>query len=220
MVAQYESGCDIEWNIVIFACEDEDDLRQMFNKFNTNERDRTEAQILTATGFAKDAGITRTMATAVFSAMPFIDAGFRTGKSSSDVLKSRIFDTRIKSARAFSRQAKLLDECLKGGDSRIKKKLLGGGVTAVALVTLKNQEEIATEFWRGVAKNDGLSKGDPRHTLVMDLLTRAMNSGASHQSISAPAAAWNAFYAGRKLHHIKVLETDAVKIAGTPFAGA
>lgn len=216
---QAQSGQDIRWNIKIDLYASESEFRAAFHKFNTNSRTRSQAQILGATGFATDFGISRQMATSMFDAMTFIIAEFRTGRSHADVLRSRVVDTRLDMAAKFGKEAVLFDECLKKSDNRVKKKLLIAGVTAVALVTLRHRPDEAFEFWNGVAKNDGLKKGDPRHTLTMDLLTRAMNKGAAHQSMAAPAAAWNAFYEGRSLSLIKVLDVDAVRIAGTPYKG-
>jgi len=217
--AQAESGADITWNIKVDRYSSESEFRAAFHKFNTNSRTRTQAQILGATGFASDFGITRQTATALFNAMPFIISGFKTGKSHMDVLKSRVVDTRLDMAAKFGKEAASLDACLKGADSRVKRRILNAGVTAVALVTLRHRPDKAIEFWNGVAKNDGLKKGDPRHTLVMDLMTRNMSQGAAHQSIASPAAAWNAWYEGRSLSIIKVLDVDGVRIAGTPYKG-
>lgn len=217
--AQSESGVSIKWNIKIDHYSSETEFRAAFHKFNTNSRIRTQAQILGATGFASDFGISRQVATSLFDAMTFIIAEFRTGKSHADVLKSRVVDTRLEMAAKFGKEAALFDECLKKSDGRVKKKLLIAGVTAVALVTLRHRPDEAFEFWNDVAKNDGLKKGDPKHTLAMDLLTRTMSKGASHQSFASPATAWNAFYEGRSLSIIKVLDTDAVRIAGTPYKG-
>ncbi|WP_242221600.1 hypothetical protein [Shinella zoogloeoides] len=91
--------------------------------------------------------------------------------------------------------------------------------TAVALATLKGRPHEAKEFWSGVAKNDGLKKGDPRHTFVMDMLTRTLNKGDMHQTIAVPATAWNAWLANKSLTQIHVVDTDYVRIAGTTFQG-
>lgn len=217
--AQAAYGRPILWNIAIDICKDEDELRRMFNKFNTNTRGRTDAQILNATQFAQNSGITRQVATAVYAAMPAIIAGFNTERAAQNTVKNRVFDDRLTAARSYLEAAKLFDDCLKRGDGKVKRKLLSAGVTAVALVTLKAQPQAASEFWRGVARNDGLKKGDPRHTLVMELLTRSLNTGASHQHITIPAVAWNAWYGRKKLSQIHASDSGAVKIDGTPFRG-
>ncbi|RVN04070.1 hypothetical protein [Sinorhizobium meliloti] len=217
--AQSVSGQSIKWNVKIDFYSSDAEFRAAFHKFNTNSRTRTQAQILGATGFASDFGVSKLVAKSMFDAMTYIIAEFKTGKSHADVLRSRVVDTRLDMAAKFGKEAALFDECLKNSDGRIKRKLLIAGVAAVALVTLRHRPEQAFEFWNGVAKNDGLKKGDPRHTLAMDLLTRAMNKGAAHQNIAAPAKAWNAWYEGRNLSIIKVLDTDAVRISGTPYKG-
>jgi hypothetical protein len=219
--AQSLSGCSIVWNIKIDHYDDEESFLQAFHKFNTNSRGRTESQILNAIGYAAKHGITKQTGKAVYNSMPFIISGFRTGRAreEGEVLLARVVDSRLRLMEKYADEARLFDECLKRGDSKVKNKLLGAGVAAVALATLKGRPREAIEFWSGVAKNDGLKKGDPRHTFVMDMLTRALNKGDMHQSIAVPATAWNAWLSNKTLTQIHVVDTDYVRIAGTTFQG-
>jgi hypothetical protein len=88
-------------------------------------------------------------------------------------------------------------------------------VAAVALYTLRYQPEKAAEFWQGLAMDDGLRRTDPRKSLLEKL-----RSGDGARSITfqmhAVAAAWNAFFAGRKLKEVRVSLEKPFRIAGTP----
>jgi hypothetical protein len=88
-------------------------------------------------------------------------------------------------------------------------------VAAVALYTLRFQPEKAAEFWQGLAMDDGLRRTDPRKSLLEKL-----RSGDGARSIvfqmHAVAAAWNAFFGGRKLKEVRVRLDKPFRIAGTP----
>jgi hypothetical protein len=108
-------------------------------------------------------------------------------------------------------------ELLQGADVKMRKRLLGGGVTAVALVTLRHQEALARNFWGPIADNDGLRRGDPRATLHADLLgsSRTGDHGAL-ATIFACTAAWNAYFQRRNLTSIRPSK-HGVRLMGTPF---
>jgi hypothetical protein len=88
-------------------------------------------------------------------------------------------------------------------------------VAAVAMYTLRFQPEKAAEFWQGLAMDDGLRRTDPRKSLLEKL-----RSGDGARSIAfqmhAVAAAWNAFFTGRKLKEVHVRLDRPFRIAGTP----
>lgn len=218
--AQANAAVSIPWNVKVDRYDSEDTFRAAFHKFNTNTRGRTEPQILGAAGFSSDYGISKQTAAALYRAVPFIVLGFRTShrdRTEHEVLKSRIVDIRMDIASKYIGAALDLDECLKKGDGKIKRKILVAGITAVALVTLgcRATSAAAKEFWSGLARNDGLKKGDPRRTLAIYLLSEPLTNGAS----AAAAAAWNAWFERRQLSVIRTGDVDAVRIAGTIFKG-
>lgn len=217
--AQVQCGRDLEWSICIRPCQSFEDVEALYYAFDTNVRQRTKEQILHGSGFAEQNGLTPTTAKAVFGAVSYIAARFSTSRSDQDYLTNRVMDLRFKVAVDFSAEALIYEACIAGASSALRRKLLNSGTTAVALVTLKYQPDLAREFWTGVALNDGLRRYDPRHTLVNDLQTRTMNSGWAHAATAAPAVAWNAFFEKRELKIIKVIDTPQVRIFGTPFDG-
>jgi hypothetical protein len=108
-----------------------------------------------------------------------------------------------------------LTEQAPGKDS--KAALRRQSVAAVALYTLKFQPEKAAEFWQGLAMDDGLRRTDPRKSLLEKL-----RSGDCARSIvfqmHAVAAAWNAFFANRKMKEVRVRLDKPFRIAGTPVS--
>lgn len=219
MTAQVACGKTIEWTVVVHQCRSMDAVRSLYYKFDTNTKIRQASQVLAGVGFADKTGLSRQMAVALFNAVPFIASGFGTSKRDQDILVNRVMDRRLALASQYVDAAREYEICLEGTPARIKKKFMSGGVTAVALVTLRYQSAVAADFWKGAASNDGLRKGDPRLTLYNDLNSRQMNAGSSSQSVNSPATAWNAYFDNRNLKIIKVYARRAVTISGTPFEG-
>lgn len=217
--AQVATGKTIEWSIVIHKCQTEDDVRTLYYTYDTNNQARGARQILNGVGFAEENGLTKDFANALFNAVPVIASGFRVGRHARDLLTSRVMDRRLDLASEYVDATQLLQKVINDAPAPVKRKMRNAGTFAVALVTAKYQPEKAIEFWGGAAANDGLRRGDPRQTLVNDMLSRSMNSGSQSQSVVAPTLAWNAFYAGRELRIIKVYDAARIVIAGTPFDG-
>jgi len=217
MHAQIAAGVNILWNIVIHECFDEHELRGLYYRFDTNIRKRSGSNIISGIGFADGNDLPKQMADKLFQAAPIIGRGFCIGnspKNADDALASRLTDDRIAICQKYVEEARMFAALTKG--SALRKKLFAASIVAVAMVTLKSKPDLALEFWRGVAEDDGLSRGDPRKTYINDLLTRNGNNGRQAAKAMAAARGWNAFYRGQKLSHLKVTGTPVV-IAGTEF---
>lgn len=89
---------------------------------------------------------------------------------------------------------------------------------ASAMITLAHAPDVAPDFWRAIAEDDGLRKGDPRKTYLDYVTTRVTPGGmsnshnterrsvaADHEMVKAAASAWNAWIAGREL---KIIRND------------
>lgn len=214
-------GRPVEFRVAINDCETERDLRSLYYRYDTVMRIRTKPQILSAVGLAEEKGVGKGTARAVFSAINIIVNGFTTPsnhtRSAAALAKMSIVDLRMEACDPWWEPAKALEVALKRGQSEINNRIMRATTYAVALITMRYQPEKAEKFWRGVAENDGLKRGDPRHTFVRDLLSRNTAVGTNDQGIIATAHAWNAFYDGRQLHHIKVGSDHSLRIAGTPI---
>lgn len=94
-------------------------------------------------------------------------------------------------------------------------------VVAVALATIREQPDMAEQFWGGIAQDDGLKAGDARHALLKWLRATPVRSVPNAVVYSLyVAAAWNHFYAGTDLHKIIVKNRSApVRILGTSYIG-
>lgn len=217
--AQVATGRFIEWTIVVHSCASEDDLRALYYKFDTNTRTRTPNQILNGVGFSEEHGLSKTMGAALFRAAPIIAAGMRMahGGSAENVLTQRVMDRRLSAAAEYAPAAAVLDVLFKDVPFAIKPKIFVAGFMAVALATVRYQEAAGAEFWSGFSRNDGLRRGDPRHTLLNDLMTRSKRHTLMAQSMIVPAVAWNAYFRNRPLSQIKVTETTRFELLGTPF---
>lgn len=218
MHAVVESRRPIEFQILVAQAETETELHALYYRFDRRQRPRSTSEVLNALGIADKHGMSKTMTQAVFEAALVISNRFTRPNYQKDPVSVRSDDARLASASAWWETGKLYEDLIREAPPAIKGKLTNGSVVAVALVTLKYQPEIAAQFWRGLADNDGLRRSDPRHTLLTDLASRSMH-GRGMVGAQAAALAWNAFFDRRPLKLIKVYEGHAVRVQGTPFDG-
>lgn len=224
MTAQEGSGVDITWIVAIHPVETVADVHRLYFKFDTNTRRRSAENIMQGVGFAEQHGLKKTTAKALYGAVPVIAAGLKAsrgvqhqkGATDADFAR-RIVDIRLEISSTYVPAAKLLEEWMAPAPRALRRKLYNAGVFAVALVTTHHCPEQAEAFWRGVAENDGLRRGDPRATLITDMMTREMNNGSMNQAVFSPSRAWAAFAQGQKLMQIRCLAGARVKLIGTPY---
>lgn len=216
--AQVRSGKTIEWSVVFHKVKTEGELRSLYFAFDTNIRIRGTHDILRANEFADMHGLGRTMSEALYRAVPYIASGFETNPKKKNFLVEKQVDRRLQVASDYAKAAARYETCLEGLGGARRKKLMSGAVVAVAVITLRYQSSRAWEFWAGVAGNDGLKRGDPRQSLISDMMTRT--AAANKLMAYAPAMiAWNAFFEERELKLIKVMDSFTPCIEGTPFNG-
>lgn len=105
------------------------------------------------------------------------------------------------------------------------KRIMNAPILSVALITARFQPEKAASFWRNVAANDGLRRGQP-DWILRDFLARLSTSTVRDypQMERRVAACWNAFYEERQMAFARVAQgTDGdwapIKIEGTPYDG-
>lgn len=211
--AQAESGKDIVWNVVIHDCADTAAVGALYYTFDTVVRKRSVNNILNGVNLAGDLDLAKQTTAALFRSVPIIIAGMRIG--SGLVEAARLIDDRLNAARQYADAARVLQGAFAPAPFNIKKRLFGGGVFAVALVTAKADPDRAYWFWHGIAENDGLKKADPRATLLKWMTFNESRSGLLSAPMIASALAWNAYIEGRNLGHIRVSGTAGVRIACT-----
>lgn len=211
MVAQAESGVDIEWNVVIHDCADMEEVAGLFWRYDTVLRKRSMNNILDGVSASERLGLSKSAAKGLSSAAPFIDNGLRPPRAGTRIYTP---SERLGLMGDWAHETAVYDGCAAAADSKMRRKLFGAQVMAVALLTIRADEKSAREFWHGLAADDGLRKGDPRKTLS-DFLrdTHAASTGLTATSV-AVARAWNAWVAGKQLSMIRVGRAS-VKVAGT-----
>ena len=214
MHAQVMAGSDILWSVVIHDCANEDEVAQLYWKFDTTLRKRTTSNVVGGIGLASDLGIGKQFADSLWACAGPLHRGlrFRGEYGSVDILP----DDRVGICREYAAEAKILEDAAKKAPLPIRRKMKTVSVMSIALVTLRHQPEKAYEFWIGLCEDDGLAKGDPRKTFIKDMYTRNGMKGLLVGQMMACTRAWNAFYHGQDLKHLKVTG-HAVQVAGTPF---
>jgi hypothetical protein len=212
MLAQVRSGRDIVWNVVIHDCADEDEIANLFWRFDTVMRKRSMTNILSGVNAAENMGLSKSGAVALARAVVFIDGGMRplNGPASRNYTPAE----KLRLMTLWQAEGIAYEKCVEASIRGLRRKLFGAQVMAVGLVTLRADEVKAEEFWRGVASDDGLHRGDPRKTLVDFLRDTHAASGGLTSTAAAVARAWAAWDAGRDLSMIRV-GRQPVQIART-----
>jgi hypothetical protein len=215
MQAQIDAGASVLWSIVVHPCATEADVRGLYYRFDTNVRKRSASSILAGIAFAEDEGLSKTAAAALWEAVPTIADGLRF-KRYAQAQRSILTDERVALCREYAAEARFMDAAIKTAPAFLRGKLFSASVFAVALVTLKFCPAQARAFWAGLCEDNGLTKGDPRKTLLLDMQSRSGATGLLASGMMATARAWSAYQQGRDLKHLKVTGHDT-PVAGTPF---
>lgn len=212
LLAQVQSGRDIEWQIIIHDCEDEAEIAELFWRFDTVLRKRSVQNVLAGVNAAENLGLTKQGSVALARAVIFIDNGMRPNVGQHSKLYTPAEKLRLMAD--WQQEGVLYEAAIEPAQTRLRGKLFGGQVMAVALVTFRANADKAHEFWNGIAADDGLTRGDPRKTLL-DFLrdTHGASTGLTATAVAC-ARAWAAWDAGRDLGMIRVGRAS-VRIAGT-----
>lgn len=222
MMAISQSQSAVKVAVRIVDVESEQDARSFYAGFDGKGAVRTNAQILDAVQLAKTMGLSNRMARAVYEAAPLLMNGLEPphgnvkNQANQDV---HLQSAKLAAATNWAKEAAAYESAIKGTGPGFYEKLRKTGPVSVGLYTFRYQPKKACEFWQGVADNDGLRKGDPRHTLVQDLFVRNLATGSVRQRIQQSALAWNAFYEGRDLKIIKCVVGATITLSGTPLNG-
>lgn len=215
MAAQEKSGQEIDWLVVIHECEDSSEVARLYYTFDTNQRGRSNETILSALNAAEILGISKTTAEALYRAAPLLIANFDFSRSAQDHVSNRVVDRRMEVMKSYAAEAAAWEAATRNAPQAVRRKLRNQGAFAVALLAFRHRPVEAERFFVGLAENDGLRKGDPRHTYLSALLTNN-SSGTGAFTARQAAVAWNAWAQGRSLLIIKIVESNTFRIVGTP----
>jgi hypothetical protein len=110
-------------------------------------------------------------------------------------------------------------EAITGARRDLGSALRRAPVMSVALMTLRHASDKAFPFWSGLAADDHLGKDDARKALGYYLIDkRSVRTLATE--IRSVAAAWNAFFAGRRIRNVPAHLPEQLVIAGTPVGAS
>lgn len=210
---------NLAFSVDVIPVSSEEELHRVYCTFDVGGRGRNYGEILSATGIPKEYGFSQEFARKLYGAALLLEYNFERQYYQQNP-KVRNVDYRISLCDKYAQLAKIYYDMINQADRALKLKLMNDGCMAVAMATIKYKPGIAAEFWGGIAKNDGLRKGDPRNTFIADLHSRSMDRGLLSQSEICASVAWNAFFEKRSLKIIKVKQNGNVikmKILGTPW---
>lgn len=211
------TGQSIEVRLNIVPCDDMAAVRQLYACHDRDDGRRTKGEVLDAIGIAESIGISRAGARALYDALGFLRNGMEPPGNAAAAADARDADSRHAQMHDWAREAGHWEGIVAAAPAPVQRSLRRAGLTAVALYTLRHCAAKAQVFWRGVAEDDGLRRGDPRKALLIDLASRALNAGGARLTVLQPAAAWNAWHARRELRSLRIREDDPLVIAGTPL---
>lgn len=204
--------------VVTHHVDDEDGLNERYAKID-RPATRKPSDMLRAFGLDQQADLTPSMLK-IISAGAVIVANDFPRNSGGDNQKSVI--TRTHDVQKWLGEGEAYSTCIAGCAHEIKTLLTRAPVVAVALATLRYQRGIAETFWSRIAAEDALPKDSPEGRLLTWLRANRVNTVGS-QVIYARyvAGAWNAYYEGRSLKLIRIVDASApVFLAGTPIGKA
>lgn len=200
-----------------------DDVVSLYSHFDTQNR-RTFSDAASASGTVDRTGLTHTQLDALGGALEVIYSGF--DKVGTD---SRLpVSDKLSFVEEWSPEMRLYAQTIAGANGFFKQ-MKRASVCAVAIVTIRYCPADRTdEFWRQVALDDGLKRGDPRKAL-REFLAGTMMSGGNAigkkavtwwQMSRAVAHAWNAWQRGESLQFIRLAKAKKpIVILGTPYDG-
>lgn len=197
----------------------EKDAKRLYAGYDLTDSVRTTKQIIDAVGIANELGISEKLARLIYESAPILLNNMEPIVGSVNVrLHPDVFtrQKRMEAVSEWASEAKEFEQIIAPAAAVLKARIKTTGPLAVGLYTLRHQPSRARDFWSGIAKNDGLRRGDPRATLIQDYLTRVVNGGSIRQRVQQSTLAWNAFCENRDLKIIKCIDNAQIVIWGTP----
>lgn len=218
MHSQIEARADILWTITLHPCETIDEVRQLYYRFDTKLRKRTDENIIQGLDLVDEHNLSRTIARALWRAAPIIANDLRIPAPGTENEASRVrrmTDDRAEVFRAYAREARQIADAITPAPHIVRNKILSVKHFSVAVVTMVEMPEMSAKFWGGLAENDGLRKGDPRHTLLQYLINENTNKRRANEAILKTVIAWNAWVRGDDLKILKVFPGSKIKMLGS-----
>lgn len=217
MHAIVESGASIEFQVLLVPVKTEAELHALYYRFDTVQRARSDSMVMRSTGIAEKFDISKDVSVHAFKAGICIAAGL---KAVHGVHRDPAFGTpdgKLDAIEQWWPVVKQYDDLIGPARGKIKRRLMNSQIMAVALVTLRYQPIRAAEFWSGVAKDDGLRKGDARKAMLTVLEDYNFKENTDSALIYT-SHCWDAWFQGRTIQFVKATTNSVCAPLGTPFA--
>lgn len=221
-----ESQTTQEFTLVFDRVSDYESLAMLYSAEDRG-RSRRQRDRLTAFAVHAEIGVSIEQSGDLLAAASFLSVGFSGRKA--------VFATtrEIALIREYADAFDKYLACRSGGARYMYNPMKRRAVAGVALVTLSEStttigEDRVADFWRGIAEDNGLLRGDPRKLAAVHIQqTNVQGSGVTRSAqVSAPyqaryvANCFNAWAEGRTLTTTKVPDANApIRIVGSRFKG-
>lgn len=211
------------FTIILHPCETEQELRNLYLKFDRNLR-RTPEQMLSGAGLKEVLSVNHRLFRAMHGAAGIACFGFMPNLRS-QVQQSRFpqfnnTDARVEMVRHWQEEAEQYSSDLEGAEKYIQGMLGRVPIVALALPTYRYAPDKAKAFWQGMARDDGLSREDPRKAFLHYMVgNRRIEPEPIHLSRTV-ARVWTAWHDKQTRVHVQAKRTTGpIRIAGTPHTG-
>lgn len=218
LAAIARAGVPVLLSFLYTDCKGEGDIASLYSRHDIH-RKRGWSAIFKAHGMFADVHANSQLLLAIGAAIGAITHGLdNPGQGYGEGMMSFSRDLRIRAMEEYADQVYSYVEILDDACPRSKKLMRRAGVMAVALETLRFHRNKALEFWRSVAADDGLHKGNPAKTLL-NWLDNEEGAGSKWMAkiIRGCTLAWNAFYNGEQLSLIRADGIKNYELAGTAW---
>jgi len=225
-----KSGESLWFEVKMYPARDERHLAEMYAVFDTRGTARTLAEVLIAFGVDASLGVGKDALTRITAALRLIESDFnQITHRAQNLTDEELVDLSSFYADAIGK----FYNATRHPAPLLKRPLLRASVISLGIVTFHQAaeeygEDIVGNFWKGLAGNEGLYKGDPRRTAYDHLTTTQIETAQAvkdKKMVSAQfqsrylANCWNAYIENRNITSAKPNVNAPIRILGTMWHG-
>lgn len=221
-----ESGVRVRFVVTRYSSLTPEEAADVYGKTDTGGKIRTFFDDVRVHEIPESTGLNMTNLNTLGAAVEFMLKDF---KRQPRVYVSR--DAKRAMCVAWAPQFRRYTEIIRN-NTNVRQWMMRSPVVAVAIKTIGAVEDAKCEpFWKGCAEDDGLRVGDPRKALINWMRNSSVTgrtlTASGHARVAnnneqarAAAQAWNAFYDGRSIAFVRILDgTSPIVIRGTELDG-
>jgi len=203
--------------VILTECNSMEEARAIYSRIDRG-RGRSLGEAMRGLGMQEQSGLTETQFRLTAACLPLLGTGLAKANIAGAEISSRSAEQRADLMLEWAIGARLFFAATAGANnSHFNRR----EVMAVALVTLIDMpaRELAAQFWRTAAMDDGLRANDPRKTLLTFLHSTPPSKSGIGRLAHGVAHCWNTWFRGGTLTLVRVTNESApVRILGTRFA--